>query len=110
MEIKILKNILNANDQIAAENRQKMDGKGVFAVNIMSSPGAGKTSLILETARRLQHSLKIAVIEGDVASSIDAERIGAEGVTVVQINTEERLGGHQVCENPSAARLTSSTT
>jgi len=87
MEIKVLKDILSANDQIAQENRQLLDSKGVFTINVMSSPGAGKTSLILETIRRLKGNLKIGVIEGDVSSSIDAETIGKEGVPVIQINT-----------------------
>ena len=87
MEIKVLKDILSANDQIAQENRQLLDSNGVFTVNVMSSPGAGKTSLILETIRRLKGDVKIGVIEGDVSSSIDAETIGKEGVPVIQINT-----------------------
>jgi hydrogenase nickel incorporation protein HypB len=87
MEIKVLKDILSANDQIAQENRQLLDSNGVFTVNVMSSPGAGKTSLILETIRRLKGNVKTGVIEGDVSSSIDAETIGKEGVPVIQINT-----------------------
>jgi hydrogenase nickel incorporation protein HypB len=87
MEIKVLKDILSANDQIAQENRQLLDSNGVFTVNVMSSPGAGKTSLILETIRRLKGAVQIGVIEGDVSSSIDAETIGKEGVPVIQINT-----------------------
>ena len=87
MEIKVLKDILSANEQIAERNRQLLDSKGVFAVNLMSSPGAGKTSLILETIRRLKGKTGIGVIEGDVSSSIDAEVVGKEGVPVLQINT-----------------------
>jgi hydrogenase nickel incorporation protein HypB len=87
MEIKVLKDILSANDQIAQENRQLLDSNGVFTVNVMSSPGAGKTSLILETIRRLKGAVQIGVIEGDISSSIDAETIGKEGVPVIQINT-----------------------
>ncbi len=87
MEIKVLKDILSANEQIAQENRQLLDSKGVFAVNIMSSPGAGKTSLILETIRNLKGKTRIGVIEGDVSSSIDAEAVGRENVPVIQINT-----------------------
>ena len=87
MEIKVLKDILSANDQIAQENRQLLDSNGVFTVNVMSSPGAGKTSLILETIRRLKGPVQIGVIEGDISSSIDAETIGKEGVPVIQINT-----------------------
>jgi len=87
MEIKVLKDILNANEQIAERNRQLLDSKGIFAVNLMSSPGAGKTSLILETIRRLKGETRIGVIEGDVSSSVDAEVVGKEGVPVLQINT-----------------------
>ena len=87
MEIKILKNILGANDQIAAKNRELMAKHEVFAVNIMASPGAGKTSVVLQTIRALKNKTRIGVIEGDIASSIDAETVAKEGVPVVQINT-----------------------
>jgi len=87
MKVKVLQNILDANDQIANRNRQMLDKNKVLAINIMSSPGAGKTSLILQTINRLKDKVKIAVIEGDIASSIDADRISEEGIPVVQINT-----------------------
>ena len=87
MEIKVLKDILSANDQIAGENRKLLDGKDVIALNLMSTPGAGKTSLILETIKGLKDAVRIGVIEGDVQSSIDAERIAQEGIPVLQINT-----------------------
>ena len=87
MKIKVLQNILNANDQIACRNQQLLDRNKVLAINIMSSPGAGKTSLILQTIKRLKDKVKIAVIEGDIASTIDADRISEEGIPVVQINT-----------------------
>ena len=87
MEIKVLKDILSANDQIAQENRQMLDESGVLAVNVMSTPGAGKTSLILQTISGLKEKTRIGVIEGDVSSSIDAERVAKEGVPVLQINT-----------------------
>ena len=87
MEIKILKDILGANEQLAKKNRQLLDSNGVFAVNLMSSPGAGKTSLILETIKRLKGKTRVGVIEGDVSSSLDAEAVGKEGVPVLQINT-----------------------
>ena len=87
MEIKVLKNILSANDQIAEKNRELLDKNNVFTVNIMSSPGAGKTSLILETIKRLKGKTRIGVIEGDVSSSMDAEAVGKEGAPVIQINT-----------------------
>jgi len=87
MEIKVLKDILSANEQLAARNRQLLDRNGVFAVNLMSSPGAGKTSLILQMIKVLKGKVKIGVIEGDVSSSMDAEIVGKEGVPVLQINT-----------------------
>ncbi len=87
MEIKVVKDILGANERIAERNRQLLDSKGVFAVNLMSSPGAGKTSLILETIRRLKGETRIGVIEGDVSSSLDAETVSKESVPVIQINT-----------------------
>ena len=87
MEIKVLKNILGANDQIAAKNRELMAKHEVFAVNIMASPGAGKTSVVLQTIRALKNKTRIGVIEGDIASSIDAETVAKEGMPVVQINT-----------------------
>ena len=87
MEIKVVKDILGANDQIAQKNRQLFDKNKVFVVNVMASPGAGKTSLILETIKRLKGKLKVGVVEGDISSSLDAETIGKEGVPVVQINT-----------------------
>ncbi len=87
MEIKVVKDILDANEQIAEKNRQLFDSNKVFAVNVMSSPGAGKTSLILETLKRLKGKTRVGVVEGDISSSLDAEAIGKEGVPVVQINT-----------------------
>ena len=87
MEIKVLKDILGANEQMAERNRQLLDSNQVFAVNLMSSPGAGKTSLILETINGLKGKTRVGVIEGDVSSSLDAELIAKEGVPVVQINT-----------------------
>ena len=87
MEIKVLKDILDANEQIAERNRRLLDSSNVFAVNLMSSPGAGKTSLVLQTIKGLEGKVRIGVIEGDVSSSLDAEAIGKEGVPVLQINT-----------------------
>jgi len=87
MKIKVLRNILDANDQIAARNQELLDKNNILALNIMSSPGAGKTSLIMETIKRLKGRAGIAVIEGDIASTIDADRISQQEVPVVQINT-----------------------
>jgi len=87
MEIKVLKDILSANEQMANRNRELLDSNKVFAVNLMASPGAGKTSLALQTIRGLAGKSRTGVIEGDVSSSLDAELIAKEGVPVVQINT-----------------------
>lgn len=87
MKVKVLKDILGANDQIAIKNRKLLDKKGIFAINLMSSPGAGKTSLILATIRKLKGRVKIGVIEGDVSSSWDADIVAKEDIPVVQINT-----------------------
>jgi len=87
MEIKVVKNILGANDQIAGKNRQLFDSNQVFVVNVMASPGAGKTSVIMETIKRLKGKTRVGVVEGDISSSLDAEAIGKEDVPVVQINT-----------------------
>lgn len=87
MKVKVLQNILDANTQMAQKNQRLLDNHRILALNIMSSPGAGKTSLILKTIARLKDKTRIAVIEGDIASTIDADRISAQGVAVVQINT-----------------------
>jgi hydrogenase nickel incorporation protein HypB len=86
MKVEVLKNISSANDAIAGKNKEALDKNGVTAINIMSSPGAGKTSLILKTIESLRNKVKMAVIEGDVASKVDADRIDKEGITAVQIN------------------------
>ncbi len=88
MKIVAAKKILKANDQLAAENRAKLDAAGVFGVNIVGSPGAGKTTLLEALIKQLDGRARPAVIEGDIAGSIDAERIEALDVPVVQINTQ----------------------
>ncbi len=87
MEIKVLKDILSANDTIARRNQDRLDKHGILTINVMSSPGAGKTSLILQTINMLKPKVRVAVIEGDVASRIDADKVHQQGVPVVQINT-----------------------
>jgi hydrogenase nickel incorporation protein HypB len=86
-KIEVVQNVMEANETIAKRNQQLLDKHKVFAINIMSAPGAGKTSLILQTLRRLKGKLNIAVIEGDVASTVDAEKVQSEANSVVQINT-----------------------
>ncbi|HSQ18230.1 MAG TPA: hydrogenase nickel incorporation protein HypB [Anaerolineales bacterium] len=86
--VTVVEKILNANDQLAAENRQRLDQAGVFAINILASPGAGKTSVILRTIEALAPRLRLAVIEGDTAPvTIDADKITAQGIPAVQVNT-----------------------
>jgi hydrogenase nickel incorporation protein HypB len=90
LSVKVLtiqESILGANEEKAASNRELLDKHGILAVNIMSSPGAGKTSLILQTAGYFQEKARLAVIEGDVASTVDADKVSAQGIPVVQINT-----------------------
>jgi hydrogenase nickel incorporation protein HypB len=87
MEIPVVKSILSANEQMAADNRRLLATHGVIALNIMAAPGAGKTSLILSTVAALGDGVRVGVIEGDVASRIDADTIAARGIPVVQINT-----------------------
>lgn len=98
MEIKLVKDILEANDVIAAQNRDLFAQQGVYVVNLMGSPGAGKTTLLERTAERLKGSRRMAVIEGDIATSRDAERIAAQAIPAVQINTggECHLDGNMV--------------
>jgi hydrogenase nickel incorporation protein HypB len=85
--IPVVENILSANDRMAERNRLLLDQAGVYSINIMASPGAGKTSLILRTLGSLNGRLKLGVVEGDLASSIDAEKAAAAGLPAVQINT-----------------------
>ena len=85
--IPVVEHILSANDQIADQNLATLKAAGVFAINIMASPGAGKTSTILKTFELLENRIKMGVIEGDLASSIDADKAQAAGIPVVQINT-----------------------
>jgi len=87
MEIKVLRNILEANEDLAAENRRLFQRHGVVVLNLMSSPGAGKTSLLERTLASLKGQLAMGVIEGDVATSYDAQRVSRYGVPVLQINT-----------------------
>lgn len=86
-EIKVVTNILQANDELTAVNRKKLDEKKIYVINLMSSPGSGKTSILEKIISKLKDEMKIAVIEGDLYTTMDAERIEAKGVPVVQINT-----------------------
>jgi len=85
--VSVVEEILSANDQLAATNRKQLDAAGVFAINLMASPGAGKTSLITRTVEALQGEFRIGAVDGDVATTLDADRIAALGVPTVQVNT-----------------------
>ena len=87
MEIEVLEGVFDANEMIAKENRRILDEAGSFMVNLMASPGAGKTSVILKTLEGVSGRLKGAVIEGDIAGKVDSERIAETGVPAIQINT-----------------------
>ena len=88
MQIKVIKNILSMNDTVATRTREDLRDRGVTLLNLLASPGGGKTTFILALAERLAGQLRIGVIEGDLASSVDADKVAAAGLPVVQINTE----------------------
>jgi hydrogenase nickel incorporation protein HypB len=92
MKIKVLKDVLKANDVIAKENRDLLKKKGILTLNLMSSPGAGKTLILEKTVERLKKDFKIGVIEGDVSTSNDARRLAKYDIPVIQINTDS-IGG-----------------
>ncbi len=85
--ILVVEKILSANDRLALENQSRFDAAKVFAINVMASPGAGKTSLIEQTIKGLEGRLRIGMINGDIATSFDADRAQAAGATAIQINT-----------------------
>jgi len=87
VQLSIVEEIMSANDRLAADVRARLDEAGVFALNVMASPGAGKTSLITRTVEALKDELRIGAVDGDIATTIDADRIAALGVPAVQINT-----------------------
>jgi hydrogenase nickel incorporation protein HypB len=87
MKVTVVKNVLDANERIASENRKLFDEKKIYVINLMSSPGAGKTSLVEKTIMALKDCYRIAVIEGDIQDTYDADRVAALGIPAVQINT-----------------------
>jgi hydrogenase nickel incorporation protein HypB len=87
VQVPVVEQIMSANDQLAAANRARMDEANVFGLNLMASPGAGKTSLITRTVEALRGELRIGAVDGDIATTIDADRIAALGIPSVQINT-----------------------
>ncbi|NNM25650.1 MAG: hydrogenase nickel incorporation protein HypB, partial [Phycisphaerales bacterium] len=86
-KIPVVEEITKANDEIAAINRTRLDEAGVVALNLMASPGAGKTSLIERTVPRLAENLRVGVVGGDIATTLDAERAADAGAIAVQITT-----------------------
>jgi len=88
LKVKLVSNILDANTAMAAENRRRFQQEKIFVLNLMSAPGAGKTSILEKTIARLKDRVSMAVIEGDICTTKDAERIAALGVEAVQINTD----------------------
>jgi len=87
VKVSVVKNVLDANDRIAKENRELFDKNKVYVINLMSSPGAGKTSLVERTILALRDKYRIGVIEGDIQDTYDADRIAKFDIPVVQINT-----------------------
>jgi len=87
MQLDVNRPILDRNDTLARANRTLLDDKGVYVVNLLASPGAGKTSTIVATIEALRDTYRIAVIEGDIAGRVDAEKIKEMGIPAVQINT-----------------------
>jgi hydrogenase nickel incorporation protein HypB len=87
MKVTVLQDIMSANDKIAEKNQGIFNENKILAINVMASPGAGKTTLIIETIKQLRDRFRLVVIEADIASSMDAERIIKEGVPAIQINT-----------------------
>ncbi len=85
--IPVVEKILSANDRLALENQSRFDAAGVYAINVMASPGAGKTSLVEQTIKGLQGRLRVGMINGDIATSFDADRAQAAGAVAIQINT-----------------------
>ncbi len=86
-KVPVVRDILEANERLAEENRRLFRNAGLLVINLMSGPGAGKTSLLERTIDELRQEIRIGVIEGDIQSSYDAERIGQKGIQVVQLNT-----------------------
>jgi len=92
MEIKVVRKVLDVNDTMAEQNRKMFSEKGIFVLNVMSSPGSGKTAILERTLSLIMPDIKSAVIVGDICTSNDADRLAGTGVPVVQVNTDE-FGG-----------------
>ena len=92
MEVKIVRKVLDVNEKMAEQNRKLFKEKNVFVLNVMSSPGSGKTTTLVKTISKLAPEIKSAVIVGDICTTNDADRLAVTGAPVVQINTDE-FGG-----------------
>lgn len=88
MEVPVVRNILEANDRLADELKKRFDDNKILCLNLLSSPGAGKTSLLENTLSDLRDELKMAVVEGDLQTDNDAQRVAATGAQAVQVNTD----------------------
>ena len=93
VRVAVLENLLSENDLVADENRRALAAAGVRAVNLMSSPGAGKTTLLRRTLVALGEEVRVGILEGDIATSIDADRLEGLGAAVSLINTSAGFGG-----------------
>jgi hydrogenase nickel incorporation protein HypB len=91
--VEVLERIFDENDKMAAANRADFAASGVRTVNLMSSPGAGKTALLRETLSRLAGELRIGIIEGDIETSLDADRLAGFGAAIALVNTGNGFGG-----------------
>ena len=88
MEINVVRKVLDANEKMADQNRELFKDKGVFVINVMSSPGSGKTTILERTLTTIMPEIKTAVIVGDVSTTHDADRLAKSGAPVVQVNTD----------------------
>jgi len=109
-EIKVVRKVLDANDTMAAQNRKLFAEKGLFVINVMSSPGSGKTAVLERTLVEIVGEIPSAVIVGDICTTNDADRLARTGAPVVQINTDEfggdcHLSAHVVAEAVSRLDL-----
>jgi hydrogenase nickel incorporation protein HypB len=89
----VQENVLDANDTLARANRDLFDRAGTYTINMMSSPGAGKTALLERTLERLRGKLRLGVLEGDVQTTLDADRLARFHIPLVQVNTDPGFGG-----------------
>jgi hydrogenase nickel incorporation protein HypB len=89
----VMENVLDANDALALANREMFDRAGTYTINMMSSPGAGKTALLERTLERMRGRVRLGVLEGDVQSTLDADRLARFHIPLVQVNTDPGFGG-----------------